>query len=171
MKMSTFQMLKICIVLVAFITDGSLGSERSGSETESASKDQQVYLCGLCGQDITIDLIIRNQYQKPNFEYQVTVNNKPQRELIYFLENAATMDPRFKFTADYYGSLGYMITVINGLGMNVTEKTFWEIIENTSGNSLDLGVSSYVPLDTQTILFNFTTWENKIWDTTTPHSK
>uniref|UniRef100_A0A0B7A697 Transcobalamin-like C-terminal domain-containing protein n=1 Tax=Arion vulgaris TaxID=1028688 RepID=A0A0B7A697_9EUPU len=158
--------LVICLVLVTFIADGSLGCKRFGSVTTTSSPDStdqpgqpdNVYLCGICGQPITVDLIIRNQFQKPYFEYQVTVSAKPQRELIHFLESAATKDPNFKFSADFYGSLGYMITAINGVRMNATEKSYWKIHENPSGNSIDLGVSSYVPLNTQTIILNFTTW-------------
>uniref|UniRef100_A0A0B7A744 Transcobalamin-like C-terminal domain-containing protein n=1 Tax=Arion vulgaris TaxID=1028688 RepID=A0A0B7A744_9EUPU len=146
--------LVICLVLVTFIADGSLGCKRFGSVTTTSSPDST----DQPGQPITVDLIIRNQFQKPYFEYQVTVSAKPQRELIHFLESAATKDPNFKFSADFYGSLGYMITAINGVRMNATEKSYWKIHENPSGNSIDLGVSSYVPLNTQTIILNFTTW-------------
>lgn len=114
--------------------------------------------CCVCGQSISVNLIVRNMYQEPYFERQIEVKDKPQRELLHHLEQAANMNDAFKFTAKYFGSMGYMITTINGLSAFTDDKTYWELLEHPTGNSLSLGVSSYVPMDGETVVFNFTTW-------------
>jgi hypothetical protein len=161
--MVTLKLHVVLVVIVTFATDVGFGCRRSSASIPTPGpttslRQNNVYNCGICDQPITVDLIIRNKLQAPQFEYHVTVEPQPQRELIHFLEAAATQDPHYKFTAEYHGSLGYMITTINKLSASVANKTYWSIIEDPSGNSLDLGVSSYVPVDFKTLTFNFTTW-------------
>ncbi|BFZ02135.1 hypothetical protein BsWGS_05174 [Bradybaena similaris] len=152
------------LVVVAVIpAQYSLGCKRSvpasSSDPKTPGGGANIYLCGTCGQPITVTLIAANSFVEPFFEINATVKAKPQRELIHFMEDAAVQDPNFKFSAEFYGTLGYMITKINGLAASVSDKTYWQILEHPSGNSLQLGASTYVPLDNQMLMFNFTTWD------------
>ncbi|CAG5115606.1 unnamed protein product [Candidula unifasciata] len=152
------------LVLATVTAKYSVGCKRTGSapgsDPNTRDADAKIYACGICGQPITVTLIVTNKFVEPTFELNITVSNKPQRELIYFLEAASVQNPKFRFTAEHYGTLGYMITKINGLAASVSDQTYWQFLEHPSGNSLQLGASTYVPLDNQTIQFNFTTWDN-----------
>ncbi|KAK3746779.1 hypothetical protein RRG08_031308 [Elysia crispata] len=119
-------------------------------------------ICCHCGENISLIIEINNQFVEPFFNFRTEVQDQRQRELINHLEQAATQDKHFRFVAQYWGSLGYFITTINDLAGSTENKTYWHILssltENAAPVSLNLGVSSYIPNDEESIIFNFTTW-------------
>ncbi|XP_005109253.1 uncharacterized protein LOC101856133 [Aplysia californica] len=158
----------LCTFLLIFAVTANLACSRQAKKTDtnvdgddSGSKLPRaptVTACGLCGNPISVTLKLNNQFKTPYFEYEVKVNNHPQRELIYMMQQAADKNPAFKFSADYFASLGFSISTINGLSASVDDKTYWALLDHPSGAAKKLGVSSYIPLNNEVIMFNFTTW-------------
>uniref|UniRef100_A0A0B7A3M0 Uncharacterized protein n=1 Tax=Arion vulgaris TaxID=1028688 RepID=A0A0B7A3M0_9EUPU len=120
--------------------------------------------CGLCGKPINVTLIARNVFAHPMFEHQVTIVKQSQRPLLYFLEKAADQNGVFNFTSTCYPTLGYFIDSINGVNGSLENKTFWHIISLDGVGSLECGVSSFIPVNSDTILFNFTSWSQAGFD-------
>ncbi|KAH9509666.1 hypothetical protein Btru_044175 [Bulinus truncatus] len=112
--------------------------------------------CGLCGRPINVTLVAKNILQPPFFQFSANVLNEPKRELLSFLEKAAELDARFKFTSTYFRGLGYFIDSINGVVGSIPNQTFWHFSSN--GTALQCGATSYVPRDGESVLFNFTTY-------------
>ncbi|XP_071102226.1 cobalamin binding intrinsic factor-like [Haliotis cracherodii] len=114
--------------------------------------------CCMCGPNITVIINVENSLKPPRFKSTVKLEMKPQRELIYFLQEAVAIDPHFHFTAEYNATpnaTGYDVMSMNKLAGNAEDKTYWEILDN--GNPA-AGVSMYVPTDGSVISFNFTTY-------------
>lgn len=75
----------------------AFSSPAPSSDPKTPDPGANIYLCGTCGQPITVTLIATNSFLAPFFEINATVKAKPQRELIHFLEDAAVQDPKFKY--------------------------------------------------------------------------
>ncbi|CAG5129454.1 unnamed protein product [Candidula unifasciata] len=117
--------------------------------------------CGYCGEYISITIIVTNTLVEPKFLSEVRVEKEPQQTLFYFLQLAVNQNSNLKFSSTYYAKLGFMVDTINKVTANVTAQTYWRIISVTSGNKpLECGVSSYIPVQGEVILFNFTTWSD-----------
>ncbi|XP_059139524.1 cobalamin binding intrinsic factor-like [Physella acuta] len=132
----------------------------SGAANNSCDFDQPP--CGLCGRNINVTLIARNNLVPPTFELAASITNEYQRALLAFLEKACSINKSFKFESTFYAGLGYFIDSINGVRGSIPSKTFWHISSN--GVSADCGVSSYIPVNGETILFNFTTYQDSGYD-------
>lgn len=72
-----------------------------------------------------------------------------------------TKGPFNKYESIYYGGmykgvlLGYYITAMDGIKQDPATKRFWMIIDEKSGDYTPCGVSSYVPGDCSTTVFDF----------------
>lgn len=84
--------------------------------------------------------------------------------LVDILHKAAgddTKGPFNKYESIYYGGmykgvlLGYYITAMDGIKQDPATKRFWMIIDEKSGDYTPCGVSSYVPGDCSTTIFDF----------------
>ncbi|KAK3802256.1 hypothetical protein RRG08_004543 [Elysia crispata] len=136
--------------------------DKPATGSSSSSSGTIINACCQCGQAISVSILVSNQIQEPHFEFTTEMKDRPQRELIHFVQEASTQDKRFRFTAQHYGSMGFAITTINNLEASVVNKTYWHISthygSNSSPRSLPLGVSSYIPANMETIMFNFTSY-------------
>lgn len=106
------------------------------------------------GPPINMTILLTNTYQEPFFNFKQELKNWPQNKLIYALEAAADVNQHFRFSAKYFGEMGYMITVLNGLSMSDEQKTYWAISSDKTGH-LNVGVSTYVPQNNEVINFDF----------------
>ena len=82
--------------------------------------------------------------------------------LVDILNKAAGAEDAFnKYESIYYGGtykgvlLGYFITAMDGIKQDPTTESFWMIIDEKSGDYTPCGVSSYVPGDCSTTIFDF----------------
>ncbi|BFZ02137.1 hypothetical protein BsWGS_05176 [Bradybaena similaris] len=148
--------LLLCVLLALTVMATSAETCTPGLPSKQCLDKQPP--CGYCGEFINITLIVNNAYSKPVFTFDVKVENEPQQPLLYFLQKAALLKPDFGFSAKYYGTLGYMVETINKLTASATAKTYWSIFSVTNNTFLPCGVSSYIPLQKEVILFNFTTY-------------
>lgn len=101
---------------------------------------------------------INNQLQEPFFSESQMMCIKDGEKLIYYMEEAVRKKPNTykNFTATYSSHCGYFIDAINGVVDRYKQNgTFWSIL-NTTNHPIELGVSSYIPKDGETITFNFT---------------
>lgn len=109
--------------------------------------------CGICRYPIDVTIRVKNELTDSPFKLEETIRQEPQQTLIRFLERAVEQDIQFKFTAIYFKNLGYFIESINGLsGSNFS--AFWKISSLPTGAALQCGVSSYVPENGETLLFD-----------------
>ncbi|XP_046326018.1 cobalamin binding intrinsic factor-like [Haliotis rufescens] len=114
--------------------------------------------CCMCGPDITVTMEVDNSLKPPTFKSYIELE-MAQRELIYFLQEAAIYDQYFHFTAEYFTSdavIGFFIMSMNKLAGTTEDKTYWQILDK--GIPTPSGVSMYVPTDGSVITFNFTTY-------------
>ncbi|GFN80503.1 gastric intrinsic factor [Plakobranchus ocellatus] len=169
--MSTSKMPYACFLMLAVLTTQTWACMRRGPQDKkpvgdgnsvpslpTSSSGVSVNACGVCGQPISVTIIASNQIQEPFFEIQTAVKGHPQRELLHQLEVAATQDRRFRFVAEHFGSMGYMINAINGLSASTQNKTYWRTSSHIHVDGLALGISSYIPNDMEIIMFNFTSY-------------
>ena len=71
--------------------------------------------------------------------------------------------PFNKYESVYYSGIGYYITAINGTKENATgQGKSWFIIDEQTGGYTPCGVSTYVPGDGSTTIFNFTTYSSHL---------
>ena len=63
---------------------------------------------------------------------------------------------RFKYTS--FHGLGDYVININGIYADPNLKQYWHLLDGTTLQPLDYGISTYVPTNNEIILFNFTTW-------------
>ncbi|XP_067650593.1 cobalamin binding intrinsic factor-like [Haliotis asinina] len=113
--------------------------------------------CCMCGPNITVTMEVQNSLKPPVFQSSVKLE-MPQRELIYFLQAAVAIDPHFHFTAEFYATpnaTGYDVLSMNKVAGSVTDRTYWEILDNGAATS---SVSVYVPKDGSVVTFNFTSY-------------
>ncbi|XP_055873266.1 cobalamin binding intrinsic factor-like [Biomphalaria glabrata] len=156
-----FSMDKVCLLVIVScaLLNGAISSPSPplGKKPSQCSKELPDS-CALCGRYINVVLKAKNVLNGSNFNIEAKLSGVRKQPLLYFLEQAGTISPGFnKFKSTYYKGLGYFIDSINGVEGSVASKTFWHIL---SGNkALECGVSSYVPEDGETILFNFTTYK------------
>ncbi|GFN80495.1 gastric intrinsic factor-like protein 2 [Plakobranchus ocellatus] len=107
---------------------------------------------------IDMAIVVKNKFQEPFFEYKHTLTKWPQRILLHALEDCAKEDKHFRFSAAYWGDLGYGITAINKL-WPPAEKTYWHISSSLTG-SLRFGVSTFIPQNKEVITFNLQSYTN-----------
>ncbi|XP_071102200.1 cobalamin binding intrinsic factor-like isoform X2 [Haliotis cracherodii] len=115
--------------------------------------------CSCFGPDITVTMEVENSLVPPTFRSSVMLK-MPQRQLIYFLQEAVARDQHFHFTAEYFATpalTGYMVLSMNKLAGSTVDKTYWQILDK--GKPTPLGVSEYVPKDGSVIAFKFTTYK------------
>lgn len=159
-------------LLAAFTAQVSACGRRSSGDDQpstgqgsgSSSSGTIINACCQCGQPISLSLVVSNQIQEPFFEYRSEIKGIRQRELLHHLEEASLKSVNFRFSSEHFGSLGYMITKINGLAASTENKTYWHIsslpIGLTEFQSLPLGMSFYIPADNEIVSFNFTSYES-----------
>ncbi|CAL1545366.1 unnamed protein product [Lymnaea stagnalis] len=144
-------LLSLCLCLI---------SSPLGLESKRCTLGDQCHfnqpMCGMCGKPINVTLKAKNRLQPPMFTITAILENVPQRQLLYFLEDAANQVSTFKFKTTYFSGLGYYIESINNVPASISNNTYWQI--NSGGIPLDCGVSNYVPECGETIFFNFTTY-------------
>ena len=84
--------------------------------------------------------------------------------LVDILNKAAgddTKGPFNKYESIYYGGtykgvlLGYYLTAMDGIKQDPATRSYWMIIDEKSGDYTPCGVSSYVPGDCSTTIFDF----------------
>ncbi|KAI8785830.1 gastric intrinsic factor [Biomphalaria glabrata] len=155
------------VVVVGFISASSAQSrldkckpkDRDSYPRKNETQCQlQQPACGLCGCLINVTLIAKNILQPPFFQISANIYNEPMRALLSFLQKAADLVNGFKFRSTYFAGLGYFIDSINGLEGSIPNQTFWHF--SSDGVALQCGASSYVPRNGETILFNFTTYQD-----------
>uniref|UniRef100_A0A669AWM9 Uncharacterized protein n=1 Tax=Oreochromis niloticus TaxID=8128 RepID=A0A669AWM9_ORENI len=66
----------------------------------------------------------------------------------------------FKFTVKEDPNFGLFLESVNGVAGNKDEKTYWEILSESSGefNRLDVGIGCYMPKADEHIVLRYTTW-------------
>ncbi|XP_061170209.1 uncharacterized protein LOC133179468 [Saccostrea echinata] len=104
--------------------------------------------------NITVKYTIRNKLVEPKFEYERNVTSYAGQPFIRFMEQAADDDKIYRFSSKYYGSLGYFI---EKLGMDreyVPGLTYWQFLKAPS-TILPVGVSTYVPMDGDHLIFDY----------------
>ncbi|XP_071102215.1 cobalamin binding intrinsic factor-like [Haliotis cracherodii] len=114
--------------------------------------------CCMCGPNITVTMVVENSLKPDTFKSIVQLE-MPQRELLYFLQEAVAVEQHFRFTAEYFATpavTGYFILSMNKVAGSTEDKTYWQILDK--GEPTPLGVSMYVPTDGSEITFNFTTY-------------
>ena len=104
-----------------------------------------------------------NELGKPiPASYVTTVPNGTA--LVNIVNQAAGEDkkgPFNKYESVYYSRLGYYITAMNGTKQNATgQGKSWFILDEQTGGYIPCGVSTYVPGDGSTTIFNFTTYSS-----------
>ena len=75
--------------------DNQSDDDKPSTGSGSGSPQLTVTACCLCGQIITVTINMSNQIQEPFFEFSTVVTG-PRRELIHFLELAASQDKHFR---------------------------------------------------------------------------
>ena len=73
----------------------------------------------------------------------------------YIIYCTVTSNVRFNGTTSKYGLL---VTTINGKEANSAATEYWQILGGKDMEPLQLGVSSYVPANSEKVLFRFATW-------------
>ncbi|XP_076461593.1 cobalamin binding intrinsic factor-like isoform X1 [Babylonia areolata] len=116
--------------------------------------------CVTCNafQPKTVTLVVRNILREPTFEDSVKLRCTRSKTLFFMMQEAADVDPAFKFSASYNhaGHPGFFVDAINGLYSQwEVDRTWWEILDGDL-NHTPVGVSSYVPKHGETVTFNFT---------------
>ncbi|XP_071079613.1 uncharacterized protein [Haliotis cracherodii] len=138
-------------------TGSGTGGNTTTTTTNPSTTTGNPYLtpCGLCGPEIDVALSVVNSLVEPYFNHSVELYGMRQRELIFFLENAAKKQREFRFAGNYHEKWGFFIDTINGLKADFNlNKTWWKITDQDMV-SLTLGVSSYVPQHQETLIFTF----------------
>ncbi|XP_076745207.1 cobalamin binding intrinsic factor-like isoform X1 [Maylandia zebra] len=66
----------------------------------------------------------------------------------------------FKFTVKEDPNFGLFLESVNGVAGNKDEKTYWEILSESSGefDRLDVGIGCYMPKADEHIVLRYTTW-------------
>ncbi|CAG5115607.1 unnamed protein product [Candidula unifasciata] len=157
-------MVRVSVLLVFLAMYLSTGASKRTLATNPNQCALELPHCKTYGKHINVKIIARNDLVEPNFEEEVTISSQPQSPLIYFLEQAAELNGAFNFSATYYPTLGYFIDTINGVRGFKENKTFWHIISVDRLGSLECGSSSFIPINNDIILFNFTTWAQAGFD-------
>ncbi|XP_076461594.1 cobalamin binding intrinsic factor-like isoform X2 [Babylonia areolata] len=114
--------------------------------------------CVTCNafQPKTVTLVVRNILREPTFEDSVKLRCTRSKTLFFMMQEAADVDPAFKFSVTYFAHLGYFVNAMNGLASTYNlDKTWWAILDGNN-NLTPVGVSSYVPKHGETVTFNFT---------------
>ena len=92
------------------------------------------------------------------------VTKVPNGTVLVDILNKAAGDnkqgPFNKYDSTYYGGIGYYITAMNGTQQNSTTGNYWFLFDQQSGGALPCGVSSYVPINQSTTIFNYTTYSS-----------
>ena len=71
--------------------------------------------------------------------------------------------PFNKYESVYYSGMGYHITALSGTKQNATgQGKSWLILDEQTGGYAPCGVSTYVPGDGSTTIFNFTTYSSHL---------
>ncbi|KAJ8300852.1 hypothetical protein KUTeg_022371 [Tegillarca granosa] len=107
------------------------------------------------GQTVTVTYEARNFLRKPTFDNKIKVALSKGQPFIRFMEKAADTDPkmRFNFTATYYPNLGYFINKLNNVQSD--RCAYWLLLKPPNIPTKK-GVSSYIPVNGETLIFNFT---------------
>ncbi|XP_059961063.1 cobalamin binding intrinsic factor [Mesoplodon densirostris] len=105
--------------------------------------------------DITVKYTINNQLRNVALFFNETINVtvKGGSVLLVVLEEAQRKNPTFKFETTMT-SWGLMVSSINNIAENVTDKTYWQFL----GDEIPLneGVADYIPVNNEHITANFT---------------
>ncbi|XP_029029677.1 transcobalamin beta a [Betta splendens] len=80
--------------------------------------------------------------------------------LVSALRRLQEANQRFKFTVIDNPNFGLFLESVNGVAGSDKDKTYWELLSESSGEytRLSVGVGCYQPAANEHIVFNFTTW-------------
>ncbi|KAK0046463.1 gastric intrinsic factor-like isoform X1 [Biomphalaria pfeifferi] len=109
------------------------------------------------GLPVNVTLVVNNVIENPTFKSSQAIS-LPQTYLISVVSAAADVNKVFQYSAQYYSNLGLMITAINNVFANQQKRTYWEFIDAKTFKPLECGVSTFVPINEDVILFNLTTY-------------
>ena len=70
--------------------------DKPATGSSSSSSGTIINACCQCGQAISVSILVSNQIQEPHFEFTTEMKDRPQRELIHFVQEASTQDKRFR---------------------------------------------------------------------------
>merc|ERR550517_700517 len=120
-----------------------------------------LWLCAVC-KKVTIHVIneVDSGRTTPPYDDSVKVLNAATDAKLIDVMSQAQTDGNFTYESTFYPKWGAFITTINGLKANSTRSEYWQILGGQGMSPLQLGPSSYDPVDGEEVLFRLQTWEN-----------